>query len=53
MAGAKLGNAAFGPAHGLSGGGPLPFVAVAALITSVAAAISFLAARTTIRGDIT
>ena len=53
MAGAKLGNAAFGPAHGLSGGGPPPFIAVAALITTLATAISFLAARTTVRGDIT
>ena len=50
MAGAELGNAAFGPAHGISGGGPLPFIAAAVLITAVAAVISFLAARTTVRG---
>ena len=31
LAGAKLGNAAFGPAHGLNGAGPLPFAAAAAL----------------------
>ena len=37
LAGAPLGGAAFGPAHELSGGGPLPFVAAAALIAAVTA----------------
>jgi ABC-2 type transport system permease protein len=53
LAGAKLGNAAFGPAHGLKGGGPLPFLAAAALIAGVAGIVSFLAARTTLQRDIT
>ena len=53
LAGAKLGNAAFGPAHGLEGGGPLPFIAAVALIAAIAAAISFLAICTTVRRDIT
>jgi hypothetical protein len=53
MAGAKLGNAAFGPAHGLAGGGPLPFIAAAAIIAAIAAAVSILAAQTTVRRDIT
>ena len=53
MAGAKLGNAAFGPAHGLAGGGPLSFIAAAAIIAAIAVAISILAAQTTVRRDIT
>ncbi len=46
-------NAAFGPAHGLNGGGPLPFAAGAALIAAFAAAAALIAARTTVRRDIT
>jgi len=53
LAGAKLGNAAFGPAHGLNGGGPLPFAAAAALIAAIAAAVALIASRTTLRRDIT
>jgi ABC-2 type transport system permease protein len=53
LAGARLGAAAFGPAHGLNGGGPLPFVAAAALIAAIGAAISLVASRTTLRRDIT
>ena len=53
LAGAKLGGAAFGPAHGLNGAGPLPFVAGAALIAAFAAAAALIAARTTVRRDIT
>lgn len=53
MAGAQLGGAAFGPAHDLSGGGPLPFVAAAVLLAGVAAAISLVAARTTVPRDVT
>lgn len=52
LAGAKLGAAAFGPAHGLNGGGPLPFAAATALIAAIAAAASLVAARTTLRRDI-
>jgi ABC-2 type transport system permease protein len=53
MAGVTLGNAAFGPAHGVQGGGPLPFVGAAALIVVIAACIAFVAARTTLQRDIT
>jgi ABC-type transport system involved in multi-copper enzyme maturation permease subunit len=53
LAGTKLGSAAFGPAHGLNGGDPLPFVAGAALIAAFAAAAALIAARTTVRRDIT
>jgi len=53
LAGTKVGSAAFGPAHGLSGGGSLPFVAAAALIAAFAAAIALIAARTTVRRDVT
>jgi ABC-2 type transport system permease protein len=53
LAGTQLGNGAFGPAHGLKGGGPLPFLAAAALIAAAAAAASLLASRTTLQRDIT
>jgi ABC-2 type transport system permease protein len=53
LAGTKLGSAAFGPAHGLNGGAPLPFAAGAALIAAFVAAAALIAARTTVRRDIT
>lgn len=53
LAGAKLGGAAFGPAHGVNGGGPLPFIAAAALIAAIGAATALVASRTTLRRDIT
>jgi ABC-2 type transport system permease protein len=53
LAGARLGGAAFGPAHDLAGGGPLPFAAAAVLIAAVAAAVALVAARTTLRRDVT
>lgn len=52
LAGARLGNAAFGPAHSVKGGAPLPFIGAAALIAAVAVIVSLLAARTTLRRDI-
>jgi hypothetical protein len=52
LAGVKLGGAAFGPAHGLSGGSPLPFAAAAGLIAAVAVVISAVAAWTTVQRDI-
>jgi ABC-type transport system involved in multi-copper enzyme maturation permease subunit len=52
LAGAKPGNAAFGPAHGVAGGAPLPFIGGVALIAAITVAISLLAARTTLRRDI-
>jgi ABC-2 type transport system permease protein len=53
LGGIKLGNAGFGPAHGVAGGAPLPFVGAAALVAGVAILISAIAARTTLQHDIT
>jgi ABC-2 type transport system permease protein len=53
LAGIKLGGAAFGPAHTVTSGSPLPFAAAAALLIGVAALISLVAARTTMQRDIT
>jgi hypothetical protein len=53
LSGSTLGGAAFGPAHNLSGGTALPFAGGAALLLGVAIALSLLAARTTVRHDIT
>lgn len=54
LAGAKLGNAAFGPAHGLAGAaGPLPFGGAVALLAVIAVGLIALSARTTLRRDIT
>jgi hypothetical protein len=38
MAGSALGGAAFGQAHNVPGGTPLPFLAAAALLAALAAA---------------
>jgi ABC-2 type transport system permease protein len=53
LGGIKLGNAGFGPAHGVAGGTPLPFLAAAALVGGVAVLESLVAARTTLQRDIT
>ncbi len=53
LAGSNLGNAAFGPAHGLGGGTPLPFAAAAGLLAAIAIAGAAIAALTTLRRDIT
>ncbi|MGH2871020.1 MAG: ABC transporter permease [Solirubrobacteraceae bacterium] len=54
LGGIKLGNAAFGPAHGLAGtAGPLPFPDAATLVAAIAVAIAALASRTTLTRDIT
>jgi ABC-2 type transport system permease protein len=53
LTGTPLGGAAFGPAHGVAGGTPLPFAAAAALVAAVAVAFALVAARTTVRQDIT
>ena len=53
LAGIKLGGAAFGPAHNVAGGSPLPFAAATALVLGVAALIDAIAARTTLRQDVT
>jgi ABC-2 type transport system permease protein len=52
LAGIKLGGAAFGPAHTVKGGSALPFAAAVMLLVGVAALISVVAARTTIRSDV-
>jgi ABC-2 type transport system permease protein len=54
LGGTQLGGAAFGPAHGAtSTATPLPFAAATALLAALAIALSALAARTTVRRDIT
>jgi ABC-2 type transport system permease protein len=53
LAGSPLGGAAFGPAHGVNGGTPLPFAAATALLTAIALVGGIIAARTTVRRDIT
>jgi ABC-2 type transport system permease protein len=52
LAGTSLGGAAFGPAHAVSGGTPLPFAAATALLAGLAVVLAVLAARTTVRRDI-
>ena len=52
LAGIKLGGAAFGPAHTVTGGSSLPFAAAAGLLMGVAALVSMVAARTTMQCDI-
>jgi ABC-2 type transport system permease protein len=53
LGGTALGNAAFGPAHGVAGSGPLPFLAAAALLAAMAATVALIAGRTTVQRDIT
>jgi ABC-2 type transport system permease protein len=53
LAGTALGAAGFGPAHAASSAAPLPFAAATAALTGIALVLSVLAARTTVRRDIT
>jgi len=53
LAGTQLGGAAFAAAHDVAGRGPLPFAAAAALIAGLTAAVALIAARTSVRRDIT
>jgi ABC-2 type transport system permease protein len=53
LGGTQLGNAAFGPAHGVSAGQPLPFAAATAFLAGVALVVALLAARTTVSRDVT
>jgi hypothetical protein len=53
LAGAKLGAAAFGPGYTVSSRQPLPFLAATAIVMAIGAGLALLAARTTIRRDIT
>lgn len=52
LSGASLGGGAFGPAHSVAGGGPLPSAAAAALVAGLAIVLCAVAARTTLRRDI-
>jgi ABC-2 type transport system permease protein len=53
LGGTALGRAAFGPANGASTTAvPLPFAAAAALLAGVAVLLSVVAARTTVRRDV-
>jgi ABC-2 type transport system permease protein len=53
LAGAPLGGAAFGPAHGAATtASPLPFTAATALLAGLAIAASVIAARTTLPRDV-
>jgi ABC-2 type transport system permease protein len=52
LSGARVGYSTFGPAHGAGGSAPLPFAAAAALVAGVAVLIAALAARTTVRRDV-
>ncbi len=53
LGGAKLGAAAFGPGYSVSTQQALPFVAAAGLLAAIGAIVALLAARTTVRHDIT
>ena len=50
---AGVGAAAFGPTYGVSGQHALPFIAAAGLIAAMATMLALIAARTTVRHDIT
>jgi ABC-2 type transport system permease protein len=52
LAGTPLGTASFGPSRGVSGVTPLPFAAAVALLAAMAIAAALIAARTTIRRDV-
>jgi ABC-2 type transport system permease protein len=52
LAGSPLGGGAFGPAHGVSGVGPLPFAAAATLLAALAAVLCAVAAVTTVKRDV-
>lgn len=53
LAGTPLGSASFGPGRGAASAGSLPFAAATALLVAIAFAGALLAARTTLRQDIT
>jgi ABC-2 type transport system permease protein len=53
LSGTPLGGSAFGPAHGLAGGSPLPFAAATALLAGLAIVFCLVAARTTVGRDVT
>jgi ABC-2 type transport system permease protein len=52
LAGTALGAAGFGPSRAVSPGTPLSFAGATALLAGLAAVLAFVAARTTVRRDI-
>jgi ABC-2 type transport system permease protein len=53
LAGSGLGTAAFGPAHeAVASASPLPFAAATALLAAILVVIAVIAARTTVRRDV-
>lgn len=52
LAGTPLGSASFGPSRGVSSVMPLPFAAATALLAATAIAGALIAARTTVRQDV-
>jgi hypothetical protein len=53
LAGTLLGSASFAPSRDAASGAPLPFAAATALLAGIAPAGELLAARSTLRHDIT
>jgi ABC-2 type transport system permease protein len=53
LAGTPLGLASFGPGRNASGATPLPFAAATTLLLAIAVTGGFIAARTTIKRDVT
>jgi ABC-2 type transport system permease protein len=53
LGGTVLGAAGFGPAHAASSDAPLPFAAATAVLAGLALVLAVVAARTTLRRDIT
>lgn len=53
LAGTPLGAGGFGPGRGATADAPLPFAAATALLAAIAVVLGLVAARTTVRRDIT
>jgi ABC-type transport system involved in multi-copper enzyme maturation permease subunit len=53
LSGTPLGDASFGPGRGAAGGTALPFAAATALLLAIAVVAGVIAARTTVRRDVT
>lgn len=53
LAGMLLGSASFGPGRGVSGVAPLPFAGATALLAAIVLVAAVIAARTTVRRDVT
>lgn len=53
LAGTPLGAGSFGPGRGAAAAAPLPFAAATALLAAIAVVFGLVAARTTVRRDVT